>query len=87
MKGSDDGLWEQTYTMYSDGSTGVENYFYHDEDSYDYDYEVIVIEADGSESYEYTDAFGNTNTESWDSSGNEYYGMYCDPEEPEAGED
>jgi len=87
MKGSDDGLWEQTYTMYSDGSTGVENYFYHDEDSYDYDYEVILIEADGSESYEYTDAFGNTNTESWDASGNEYYGMYCDPEEPVDGED
>jgi hypothetical protein len=75
---------EQIYTVYADGTTAVENFWYHDEDWYDYDYERMEFSADGVETYwEFTDAWGNTNTESWDEFGNEYYGLHCDPPEEE----
>jgi hypothetical protein len=62
----------------------VENYWYHDEDWYDYDYQMIMYSVDGAEThYEYTDSNGNTNSQEWDDSGNEYYGQWCDPTDDE----
>jgi len=80
MKVSPDGLIEQTYREYADGSSEEEIYEYLCEDCWDYTYERIAIEADGRETYEFTDAYGNTNTESYDENGNEFLGEYTDDE-------
>jgi len=78
MKMSPDGLVETYYREYADGSTEEETYEYLCEDCWDYTYERITIDGDGRETYEYTDAYGNTNTESYDENGNEFLGEYTD---------
>lgn len=80
MKMSPDGLVYVYYRIYADGTTEEEIYEYSCETCWDYTYEVITIEADGRETYEYTDANGNTNTESYDENGNEFLGEYTDDE-------
>jgi hypothetical protein len=75
---------EEIFTTFTDGSYMVENYWYHDEDWYDYDYEQRMYSVDGVETYyEYTDSNGNTNSQAWDETGNEYYGQWCDPSDDE----
>lgn len=54
---------EEIVTLNADGSSMIENYWYHDETWYDFDYEVREYNADGIEThYSYTDANGNTNS-------------------------